>query len=167
MQPSESSSLHGDGVGADSPFDCACCSSGSAAVASNGSKYPPLVGGAATRADQPHGAGALAQEFHIDCTERTWGPGQVAAMRTHQQVVIRAQDLLDHCSRGTAAKQFGGGWHVRYALRETGEAFTPVVDQLSLDVRRHEVANAGRHPWQHVNDLHARAAPSRQTRGLL
>ena len=42
-----------------------------------------------------------------------------------------------------------------------------MIDQFLLKVRGHEVANASRHPWQHVHNLHARATTPRNANGLL
>jgi hypothetical protein len=111
---------------------------------------------------EPDGAWTLPQQFHIDRTKGTSLSGVIPSVRTDQQLVTAAEDLLNQGCARTAAKDVGCHRDVPDRGGDPLQSLAPMLDQVSLSVRCHKTSDSRRHPRQYVDDLHARMATRRE-----
>ena len=74
---------------------------------------------------------------------------------------------MDQCNARPSTQQLRCDRHAPHTIGDGSEPIATIIDEFLLEIRSYEVANAGRHTWQYVHDLHARPATRCTPDGLL
>ena len=80
--------------------------------------------------------------------------------------MTRSQHLLDQRNTRTATEQLRCDRHTLDSIGDGREPLAPMIDKFLLEIRCHEVANAGGHTWQHVRLSQLNAELAVQLHGL-